>query len=55
MKINNFMCEKCCNMEICNVFKTLKKFDENYARNPLCADITIDQCPRYTDYPSETN
>lgn len=47
MTVNNFICEDCTNMKICTIFKTLKKFHEDYTKNPHCVDITIDTCPKY--------
>jgi hypothetical protein len=35
-------------MEVCKGFATLKKFDEEYSRNPLPVDITMDDCDLYT-------
>lgn len=48
MTVNNFKCLTCKSMEVCKVFAILKKFDEEYARNPLPVDITMDDCDLYT-------
>lgn len=48
MTVNNFKCLTCKSMEVCKGFSTLKKFDEEYSRNPLPVDITMDDCDLYT-------
>ena len=48
MTVNNFKCLTCKSMEVCKGFATLKKFDEEYSRNPLPVDITVDDCDLYT-------
>ena len=48
MTVNNFKCLTCKSMEVCKGFATLKKFDEEYSRNPLPVDITMDDCDLYT-------
>ena len=48
MTVNNFKCLTCKSMEVCKGFATLKKFDEEYSRNPLPVDITMDDCELYT-------
>lgn len=48
MTVSNFKCLTCKSMEVCKVFAILKKFDEEYARNPLPVDITMDDCDLYT-------
>ena len=48
MTVSNFKCLTCKSMEVCKVFAILKKFDEEYARNPLPVDITMDDCELYT-------
>lgn len=53
MTVNNFKCLTCKSMEVCKGFATLKKFDEEYSRNPLPVDITMDDCDLYT--PDEAN
>ena len=49
MKVKNFLCEKCRNMEMCSGYKTIKKFDEDYTKNPLFPDITVDYCPTFAE------
>lgn len=48
MIVQNFICEDCKNMPICKEFATLKKFSEEYARNPLHTDIKIINCDNFT-------
>lgn len=48
MTVNNFKCLTCKSREVCKGFATLKKFDEEYSRNPLPVDITMDDCDLYT-------
>ena len=48
MTVSNFKCLTCKSMEVCKAFTALKKFDEEYARNPFPVDITIDGCELYT-------
>ena len=48
MMVENFMCEKCKNMEMCSGFKTIKKFSEDYSKNPLIPDITVDDCRNFS-------
>ena len=48
MTVTNFKCLTCKSMEVCKGFATLKKFDEEYSRNPLPVDITMDDCELYT-------
>ena len=48
MTVNNFKCLTCKSQEVCKGFATLKKFDEEYSRNPLPVDITMDDCDLYT-------
>ena len=56
MTVNNFKCLTCKSMEVCKGFATLKKFDEEYSRNPLPVDITMDDCDLYTlDEQAEKN
>ena len=56
MTVTNFKCLTCKSMEVCKDFSTLKKFDEEYSRNPLPVDITMDDCDLYTpDEASDNN
>lgn len=56
MTVTNFKCLTCKSMEVCKGFSTLKKFDEEYSRNPLPVDITMDDCDLYTpDEASDNN
>ena len=56
MTVTNFKCLTCKSMEVCKGFATLKKFDEEYSRNPLPVDITMDDCDLYTpDEASDNN
>ena len=56
MTVSNFKCLTCKSMEVCKGFATLKKFDEEYSRNPLPVDITMDDCELYTlDEQAEKN
>lgn len=56
MTVTNFKCLTCKSMEVCKGFATLKKFDEEYSRNPLPVDITMDDCELYTpDEASDNN
>ena len=56
MRVTNFKCLTCKSMEVCKGFATLKKFDEEYSRNPLPVDITMDDCELYTlDETSDNN
>lgn len=56
MTVSNFKCLTCKSMEVCKAFTALKKFDEEYARNPFPVDITIDGCELYTlDEQAENN
>lgn len=48
MRVSNFKCTTCKSQEVCKGFATLKKFDEEYSRNPLPVDITMDDCDLYT-------
>ena len=48
MMVENFMCEKCKNMEMCSGFKTIKKFSEDYSKSPLIPDITVDDCRNFS-------
>lgn len=47
MKVKNLMCETCKNVSMCSGFKAISKFSEDYARNPLIPDITMDDCLIY--------
>ena len=44
--INN-ICERCDNISICSAWKNIKKFSEDYSRNPLPVDIEIKNCEKY--------
>lgn len=44
--INN-ICEKCDNISICSAWKNIKKFSEDYSKNPLPVDIEIKNCEKY--------
>lgn len=44
--INN-ICERCDNISICSAWKNIKKFSEDYSRNPLPVDIEIKNCDKY--------
>ena len=46
MVFNN-ICESCDNMSICSAWKNIKKFSEDYSRNPLPVDIEIKNCDKY--------
>ena len=47
MVVKNFKCEYCKNSSMCSGFKTISKFSEDYARNPLIPDITVNDCANY--------
>ena len=54
MRVENFKCLTCKSMEVCKGYATLKKFDEEYSRNPLPVDISMIDCDLYTfEEPSE--
>lgn len=44
--INN-ICEHCENQSICAAWKNIKKFSEDYSKNPLPVDIEIKNCDKY--------
>ena len=46
-KVFNNICEKCDNISICSAWKNIKKFSEDYSRNPLPVDIEIKNCDKY--------
>lgn len=48
MRVENFKCLTCKSMEVCKGYATLKKFDEEYSRNPLPVDISMIDCDLYT-------
>ena len=47
MNIYNNICENCSNINICAIWKSLKKFDENYSRSPYPTNIEIKDCINY--------
>ena len=47
MIVKNLKCENCKNKSMCSGFKALSKFSEDYARNPLIPNITMDECYIY--------
>ena len=49
MIVKNLKCERCKNSSMCTGFKALSKFSEDYARNPLIPDITMDDCAIFVD------
>ena len=57
MKVKNLKCEKCQNSSMCSGFKALSKFSEDYARNPLIPNITMDDCAIFIemDAPEEVD
>lgn len=46
MVFNN-ICENCDNVSICSAWKNIKKFSEDYSKNPLPVDIEIKNCEKY--------
>lgn len=49
MRVKNLKCETCQNSSMCSGFKALSKFSEDYVRNPLIPDITMDDCVIYVE------
>lgn len=43
----NNICERCDNISICSAWKNIKKFSDDYSRNPLPVDIEIKNCDKY--------
>lgn len=44
MIVYNNICETCKNIDICSIWKTIKKFSEDYSRTPYPTDIEIKDC-----------
>ena len=54
----NNICERCDNISICSAWKNIKKFSDDYSRNPLPVDIEIKNCDKYIpteEYTSDDN
>ena len=49
MIVYNNICEKCRNMDICSIWKNIKKFSEDYARHPYPTDIEIKDCRNFVE------
>lgn len=47
MVVFNNICEQCKNVDICSIWKTIKKFSEDYARTPYPTDIEIKDCRNF--------
>jgi hypothetical protein len=43
----NNICERCDNISICSAWKNIKKFSDDYSKNPLPVDIEIKNCDKY--------
>ena len=49
MIVYNNICETCRNMDICSIWKNIKKFSEDYAKNPYPTDIEIKDCRNFVE------